>query len=327
MRAVLQRVLLLRPSAAAAADALLHISHCGLAAAPCSLNGVCAAGGRCDCDAGWTGETCATLDLLPVSRGGGFHAFGMTSGAPDAATSSWGGAVEQQPDGRWGMVSSELVEHCGIDSWTRNSRVVFATSSSGPAGPYLHNRTLFGPFAHEPSLARAPNGSWVLYFEQYRKDCAGARPPCVCAAGAGTAKNCSTDRACPHVTWLTTAVSLGGPWQAPREVSLLDCNRTFCQHDMVLAGRILPDNSFLGLVKVFGGKSNPHSEAHMVNAKHWADTDGYVQSPNDESGNIFDPKTSPDGGRVEDPSEPWQVLSQRWCHGGLLPSLCCRVRC
>jgi len=291
---------------------------CGLPAAPCSLNGVCdTALGQCACDPGWHGETCATLKLIPAARKSGFHMFGAASGAPNAATSSWGGVVERQDDGSWGMVSSELIQHCGINSWCTNSRVVYASAAANqPHGPYTHNRTLFGPFAHEPSLARAPNGSWALYFGQYRADCAVGgehyHPPCACASEQGTPKNCSSEipeSECPHVTWLSTAPALRGPWSAPREVPLLDCNKTFCQHDMVLAGKILPNGSFVGIAKVH---SKYGSEAHRVTANDWADADGYKQSPNDESGNLFPPATSVDGGRVEDPSEPWQNERGEW---------------
>ena len=45
-------------------------------------------------------------------------------------TSSWGGSVLQSDDGHWWMWSAEMVDHCGIDSWTRNSRIVLASTAS-----------------------------------------------------------------------------------------------------------------------------------------------------------------------------------------------------
>ena len=92
-------------------------------------------------------------------------------------------------------------------------------------------------------------------------------------------------------------------------IPLADCNLQYCQHDMVLAGRILPNGSFVGIVKVFGD----HSEAHLVVAADWSDANGYVQSANNESGNLFPASSNPpDGGRVEDPSEPWIDANGHW---------------
>ena len=83
----------------------------------------------------------------------------------------------------------------------------------------------------------------------------------------------------------------------------------YCQHDMVLAGTILENGTFLGMVKVHG----PSSEAHLVVASDWSDPSHYQQGPNGESGNLFNASFSPpDGGRVEDPSEPWQDERGNW---------------
>ena len=74
----------------------------------------------------------AARDSVPAARDSGLRS--MDAGRP---TSSWGGAVHRQPDGTWGMLAAEMANHCGIDSWTRNSRVVFATSPT-PGGRFTH---------------------------------------------------------------------------------------------------------------------------------------------------------------------------------------------
>ena len=53
----------------------------------CSYNGECQAG-TCICDRAWRGARCATLNLLPATRGAGLNA--SDSGGP---ISSWGGTV------------------------------------------------------------------------------------------------------------------------------------------------------------------------------------------------------------------------------------------
>ena len=61
---------------------------------------------------------------------------------------------------------------------------------------------------------------------------------------------------------------------------------------MVLAGTILSNGTFLGMVKVYG----KGSEAHLVVADDWSNADGYQQSPNGEAGNLFNASYNPPDG-------------------------------
>eukprot|EP01052_Picozoa_sp_SAG31_P061483 SAG31_NODE_20555_length_571_cov_0.864407_1_plen_133_part_10 len=110
----------------------------------CSLNGKCdTPSGQCMCGAGWTGPRCSTLRLQPAERNSGLHS--VDDGRP---TSSWGGVVNKLPGGPstgWGMVAAEMVNHCGIDSWTRNSRIVFAVSNE-PGGKFRRQLQIEGYF-------------------------------------------------------------------------------------------------------------------------------------------------------------------------------------
>ena len=73
--------------------------HC-VTSSDCQLNGACKAStGKCICDAGWVGEQCHSLDLLPTPLG---------SGLQDPVLSSWGGSVLQNAtDGSWHMYVEE----------------------------------------------------------------------------------------------------------------------------------------------------------------------------------------------------------------------------
>ena len=73
--------------------------HC-VTNSDCQLNGACKAStGRCTCDAGWVGEQCHSLDLLPTP---------LDSGLQDPVLSSWGGSVLQNAtDGSWHMYAEE----------------------------------------------------------------------------------------------------------------------------------------------------------------------------------------------------------------------------
>ena len=56
-----------------------------------------------------------------------------------------------------------------------------------------------------------------------------------------------------------------------------------------------------------------HARTLNFRALDWADPGGYRQSPNGEDGNLFPASDNPpDGGRVEDPSEPWIDDNGHW---------------
>ena len=71
----------------------------------CSLNGQCGASGECACRPAWRGRRCETLNLLPATRGAGYHAV---DGGHN--TSSWGGAALPGPDSRWHLWAAEMTE-------------------------------------------------------------------------------------------------------------------------------------------------------------------------------------------------------------------------
>ena len=106
--------------------------------ADCSLNGLCLGNGTCACDAPWTGPRCATLDVLPTDPQAGLHLCG---GPGDANTTTWGGtAVFDAASATYVMLASEMAEHCGMSSWTTNSRIVRATAAAPLAPPYIFTR-------------------------------------------------------------------------------------------------------------------------------------------------------------------------------------------
>eukprot|EP00035_Acanthoeca_spectabilis_P013667 m.255343 g.255343 ORF g.255343 m.255343 type:complete len:305 (+) comp15946_c1_seq1:142-1056(+) len=77
--------------------------------------------------------------------------------------SSWGGSVAYDPtDGLFHMFVAEMANHCGLETWHPNSRVVHATSPTAE-GPYTRVQVVLGHYAHGPSVARDPiTGTWVL---------------------------------------------------------------------------------------------------------------------------------------------------------------------
>lgn len=123
----------------------------------CALNGDCQ-NGQCHCRPPWTAvPNCSVLAFAePRLRGEAYQGFGTD-------ISSWGGSVAYDPtDGLFHMFVAEMANHCGLETWHPNSRVVHATSPTAE-GPYTRVQVVLGHYAHGPSVARDPvTGTWVL---------------------------------------------------------------------------------------------------------------------------------------------------------------------
>jgi hypothetical protein len=234
----------------------------------CALNGVCV-NSTCACDAAWESAPgarfgCSTLSLLPASRGTGLHTVD-----DGRNTSSWGGSVLHDEAGLWHMFASEITEHCGISSWTYNSRVVHATSPS-PTGRFQRDGEFAGVFSHEPIAVRDPTTrEWAVF---YTSSIPSGRPVCNCTDG-------SSNAACGALpkygkqgpTWVTWASTPTGPWSPPLELFSEGAREA----DTNLAPLIFPNGSLLGIWRTHPGAA-PGSIPHLVTAAHWKNASSYV---------------------------------------------------
>jgi hypothetical protein len=120
----------------------------------CSLNGVCVSS-RCNCDSGWTGPSCTSLNLAPAQP---------NSGVDEWPTSSWGGiAVNDPVDPKlFHFFYSRFVGGCGLTCWVNASECVRAVGPS-PSGPFVDDAVVLGVFCHNPTVRRAPDGTYVLF--------------------------------------------------------------------------------------------------------------------------------------------------------------------
>ena len=133
----------------------------------CSLNGACGAGGVCECDQGWTGRCCGSLNLAPVdyaNTGGGYR---------HPSTSTWGGNIFRNAStGRFSMLIAEMkpagtptdpgAGSCGLTTWGSNSQITHVEASS-LGGPYTRKEVAVPVWAHNPIVRQAPDGTLVLW--------------------------------------------------------------------------------------------------------------------------------------------------------------------
>lgn len=170
----------------------------------CSLNGICsAADGQCVCSPGWTGRQCGTLKLAPVD----LSVLGFNPKEDGRNMSSWGGGAWEH-DGAWHLFVSRLDNHCGIGSYLLNSRVIHASSPS-IEGPYTELDSILPPFAHEPVVARAPNGSFVMMTVHGPLN---GFPECQCTDGTSSGCNGCNNSCHPAQPVLSVAPTPSGPW-------------------------------------------------------------------------------------------------------------------
>ncbi|KAH9221722.1 hypothetical protein DL95DRAFT_355051 [Leptodontidium sp. 2 PMI_412] len=125
----------------------------------CSLNGLCHHG-SCICDQGWKSFDCGALDLIPAPLKNGYN-------KTDTGTSSWGSKIiHRTPDSEtFDLFLAEFTHDCGLDYWSPYSRIVHATSSTGPAGPYEFAAEVVGTFSHNPTVVYSHmDRKYLLYY-------------------------------------------------------------------------------------------------------------------------------------------------------------------
>jgi hypothetical protein len=169
----------------------------------CSLSGVCNEAGACVCDAGWRGAACSELNLAPADPRDGVIAW---------PTSSWGGVAVRDPvdDTLFHFFYSRFLGGCGLLCWVNASECVRATGASA-AGPFADAAVVSGVFCHNPTIRRAPDGTFVLF--HIGQDDPGRVPACGSAS-----YTCASNQPPPLPTdgraFLTymSAPHPAGPW-------------------------------------------------------------------------------------------------------------------
>jgi hypothetical protein len=221
------------------------------------------------------------------------------------------------------MYAAEMVAHCGIQAWARNSRVVVASADSASA-PFTFERELAGVFSHEPAATRAPTGEYVVYFTTTAFGCGKAVgacvPPDVCAGMGngstcnpggptcwaecdgldGTPKPCHDNKTSEHSprarfpTYMVHSKHPLGPFSPPvmvyngSDIAGVDAPAT---GDTNLAAVIFEDGSLAGLWRGGGqsvnGTVGPFQYQFGVTAANWRDPETYDWGRAIPESNVF----------------------------------------
>ena len=125
----------------------------------CSLNGELV-DGKCQCDKPWKGSACEFMDLLPVTYPQG---YGMPHAGLKNIT-TWGGNIlYDNATGTHHLYVSRMSNDCNLVSYTTNSRIDHAVSSTGPTGPYAFHDVAIPTFSHNAAPIVLPDGTYAIF--------------------------------------------------------------------------------------------------------------------------------------------------------------------
>ena len=212
-----------------------------------------------------TGMACSVLFELEAPRNSGYQP------APDGVnTSSWGGPIQQDPTtGTYHMWPSQMLGHCGLNTWASNSQIMHATSPN-PLGPYEWQNVVFDSFSHEPDVKITPDGKLTMFMTQRVPN---QWPICTCKNGSSVT-TCDYYPAHPdkdHTT-MSSATSFEGPWTAPIEVMH---NTT---SDSNLSPWFVGGSAMVGLWRTFyhNTTNTGYSRIHWMSASNYSDAGTYT---------------------------------------------------
>jgi hypothetical protein len=210
----------------------------------CSLNGECdVATGRCNCDVGWKGPGCASLDLAPQTTDTMLNETNL---------STWG-APAVFAEGAYHAYVSEMVEACGITSWQSNSQLTHYVAET-PNGPWQRKDVAVPLWSHCATVAVVPNNTGTTLLMTHMSRGAKGRkclPSGCCVGGAspcGMKHPCNASRtflgpdsarageSAPHTDGnlpIKYAHSPDGPW-LQTSVQVRNLSRFFLAAPLVL---------------------------------------------------------------------------------------------
>ena len=179
----------------------------------CGLLGDCVAG-ACRCDAGWVGDSCASLDLVPAPT---------DSGLRQKNSSNWCGTIlRDEADPQLFHSYHADFGGCadGLAIWLTGSRVIHATSRGSAVGPYTPAwgegaaEVAVAAEAHNPQAIRAPDGTFLLMdsYDGPDADCPLEANYTTCRGGSMCKPKMPANGGAGNFTYHYSS-SAAGPWQ------------------------------------------------------------------------------------------------------------------
>lgn len=135
-----------------------------------------------------------------------------SDGQPDM---SWGASILQGDDCHtgnsctWHMWAAQFVNHCGLNQWYCNSRIIHAVADSVDGAYHIVDVTV-PVWAHNPAVTRGPKGEWVMTYVANRS---ATTFEAECKDGHAI-RNSSQSRLWTN-NYMSVATSPYGPWAEP----------------------------------------------------------------------------------------------------------------
>jgi hypothetical protein len=199
--------------------------------------------------------------------------------------SSWGGGAFYDADSeKWLMWASEMADHCGMHTWTTNSRTILASSTNG-TGIYKRESVVFPIWSHESVVTRVPSTNEYVAFFSYNPDEGPKRKVCTSCTDGSTPEVCK--KASPRrvlientdPTFMSSSTD-GKTWTKPVKVLDKTVVKKMTPMDTNMAAVVLNDSrTLIGMWRDHHptGKSVPH----LVTASDWRNASTYKFSMND----------------------------------------------
>eukprot|EP00483_Globobulimina_turgida_P010258 UN10277 len=176
------------------------------------------------------------------------------------------------------MIISEISNHCGMNTWQINSRIINTQSTYGWNSQYERTQILEIPFAHEPDAQRGPNGEYVIYYAHY--DYGNKYPPCTECADGSSPPNCQngvpkTPLYIESMIYSNSSNSLNSTWSYAWSdpINVLNGNNGILTQDDNLAVVILKNGSVVGMIR--HSNTTTCSTVHLVTADNWKVNSSY----------------------------------------------------
>jgi len=200
--------------------------------------------------------------------------------------SSWGGSVIRGDDDQYHMFAAVFQNGKGLNSWTTDSEIMHAVADT-PEGPFKMKNIVEQPFAHNPQITRAYDGTYLLFM-------------------IGGSK-------------LASATSLDGPWTPVPDFP--SCNNPAPVTNYSDGSGLDSDHIY---VVCHGGPTNNHwgISVEMYEAPHWLGPWSTVRRNNaSKDVDLYDHGTALFAHPVEDPtvwvdnSGTWHILTHAFRMG------------